>query len=164
MYIDFLFITIFIKMKRNIYLLLISVAIAYLINKLIFNVDSTLPLLSTLLLVTIYLSSFSCTIYGLVFITFLSFLFSLELFYVINFHERFSLLVLDSVIETNPLEMVRMSSSFLPTIIIPSLLLCMILLYIRLKTKKYKMNNYIFLLVFFLLSLLTIKTFIVQID
>ena len=110
MYIDFLFITIFIKMKRNIYLLLISVAIAYLINKLIFNVDSTLPLLSTLLLVTIYLSSFSCTIYGLVFITFLSFLFSLELFYVINFHERFSLLVLDSVIETNPLEMVRMSS------------------------------------------------------
>ena len=128
MYIDFLFITIFIKMKRNIYLLLISVAIAYLINKLIFNVDSTLPLLSTLLLVTIYLSSFSCTIYGLVFITFLSFLFSLELFYVINFHERFSLLVLDSVIETNPLEMVRMSSSFLPTIIIPSLLLCMILL------------------------------------
>lgn len=136
MYIDFLFITIFIKMKRNIYLLLISVAIAYLINKLIFNVDSTLPLLSTLLLVTIYLSSFSCTIYGLVFITFLSFLFSLELFYVINFHERFSLLVLDSVIETNPLEMVRMSSSFLPTIIIPSLLLCMILLYIRVKTKK----------------------------
>ena len=157
MYIDFLFITIFIKMKRNIYLLLISVAIAYLINKLIFNVDSTLPLLSTLLLVTIYLSSFSCTIYGLVFITFLSFLFSLELFYVINFHERFSLLVLDSVIEKNPLEMVRMSSSFLPTIIIPSLLLCMILLYIRLKTKKYKMNNYIFLLIFFLLSLLTIK-------